>query len=137
MKAATVKEQIELSSSIHMEEVWYPAFLKLSEWFSYSYGCNLIGSHERCFLSPLEGQMLLSNIIYTCRQQTCSRMIFFPAWYVLFIYARMTEEPFCPSRHELVLFWVLIVLMYPGTSDATTVHKATSFQLKAVLCVQE
>lgn len=31
MKAATVKEQIELSSSIHMEEVWYPAFLKLCQ----------------------------------------------------------------------------------------------------------
>lgn len=81
--------------------------------------------------------MLLSNIIYTCRQQTCSRVIFLPAWYVLFIYARMTEEHFCPSRLELVLFWALIVLMYPGTSDATTVHKATLFQLKAVLWLQE
>lgn len=31
MKAAIVKEQIELSAGVHMEEVWHPAFLKLCQ----------------------------------------------------------------------------------------------------------
>lgn len=57
---------------------------------------------------------MLSNTIQTYSQQNHSRAILLSARYVLFVHVRMTEEPFCANRLELVVvFLALTILMDP------------------------